>query len=74
MIEKRISENHPQIEIEPKDYIEEADSTFMVRERARGTKLEGAFKQVKGTIVDQSENTLTMLPKTERALPSPRGM
>ena len=63
MVEKCLLERDPLIEIEP-DYFSEADSTILVRERMRGTKLEGAFKKVKGAIVGQSEHTISILPKT----------
>ena len=64
MMEKCILEQDPQFEIEPEDFSEEADSTILVRERVRGTKLEGAFKKVKGKIVGESSHTITVLPKT----------
>ena len=64
MIEKCILEQDPQIEIEPEDFSEEADSTILVRERVRGTKLEGAFKKVKRKILGESSHTITVLPKT----------
>ena len=67
MIRKRILDKDPLIEIEPADFSEEADSTILVRERVRGTKLEGAFKKVKGNIVNETENTLTFLPKTGKS-------
>ena len=63
MVEKCLLERDPLIEIEPEDF-SEADSTILVRERMRGTKLEGAFKQVRGTVVGQSEHTISILPKT----------
>ena len=49
---------------EMEDFSEEADSTILVRERVRGTKLEGAFKKVKGQIVGESLHTITIFPKT----------
>ena len=64
IIEKCFLDKDPQIKIEPKDFSEEADSTILVRERVRGTKLEGAFKKVKGQIVGQSNHTITVLPST----------
>ena len=67
MIEKCILDKDPRIDIEPEDFSEEADSTILVRERVRGTKLEGAFKKVKGNIVDESQNTLKILPKTGKS-------
>ena len=53
-------EQDPRIEIEPEDFSEEADSTILVRERVRGTKLEGAFKKVKGKIVGELSHTITV--------------
>ena len=38
------------------------DSTNFVRERARGSKLEGVFKKRKGILLEQSEHTITFLP------------
>ena len=40
MIRKCFLEKDPQIQIEPIDFSEEADSTILVRERVKGTKLE----------------------------------
>ena len=54
MIGKCISDKDPRIE--PEDFSEEADSTILVRERVRGTKLEGAFKKVKSNIINETEN------------------
>ena len=39
LIEKCVLEKDPAINIEPEDFSEEADSTILVRERVRGTKL-----------------------------------
>ena len=64
MIGKCLLDKDPRIEIEPEDFSGEADSTILVRERVRGTKLEGAFKNVKGNIVNETENTLEILPET----------
>ena len=66
MIEKFILEKDPQIEIEPKDYSEEADSSIMMRDRVRGTKLEGSFRKVKGLIANRI--------KAGKSLLSSRGM
>ena len=62
LVEKCISEKDPAIEIEPEDFSEEADSTIFVRDRVRGSKLESAFTKVRGQIVRQSENTVTVVP------------
>ena len=54
----------PQLQIEPENFSEEADSTILVREGVKGTKLEGNFEKIKGQIISQSENTITVLPKS----------
>ena len=64
MIRKCFLEKDPQLQIEAEDFSEEADSTILVRERVKGTKLEGNFKKIKGQIINQSENTITVLPKS----------
>ena len=66
MIEKCILDQDPRIEIEPENFSEEEESTILVRERVRGTKLEGAFKKVKDQIVGESTHTITILPETGR--------
>ena len=63
MVEKCVLDKDPLIEIDPEDF-SETDSTILVRERMRGTKLEGAFKKVKGAVEGQSGHTITILPKT----------
>ena len=67
LIEKYILEKDPAIEIEPEDFSEEVDSTILVKERVRGTKLESAFKRVKGQVVSQSNNTITVIPKASKS-------
>ena len=62
MIRKCILGKDPQLQIEPGDCSEEADSTIVVRERVRGTKLEGSFKKMKRKVVNESEHTTTVLP------------
>ena len=64
LIRKCFLEKDPQLQIEPEDFSEEADSTILVRERVKGTKLEGNFKKIKGQIINQNENTITVLPKS----------
>ena len=63
MIRKCFLEKDPQLQIEPEDFSEEADSTILVRERVKGTKLEGNFKKIKGQVINQSEHTITVLSK-----------
>ena len=63
MIRECFLEKDPQLQIEPEDFSEKADSTILVRERVKRTKLEGNFKKIKGQIINQSEHTITVLPK-----------
>ena len=63
MIRKCFLEKDPQLQIEPEDFSEEADSTILARERVKGTKLERNFKKIKGQVINQSEHTITVLPK-----------
>ena len=63
MIRKCFLEKDPQLQIEPEDFSEEAVSTILVRERVKGTKLEGNFKKIKGQVINQSEHRITVLPK-----------
>ena len=74
MIEKCILEKDPQVEIEPEDFSEEADSTILVRHLVRGTRLEGAFKKVKGKFVGESSPTITVLPKAGHQVVYWKGM
>ena len=68
MIRKCFLEKDPQLQIEPEDFSEEADSTILVRERVKGTKLEGNFKKIKGQVINQSEHTKTVLPKVGKKI------
>ena len=63
MIEKFILVRDLLIETEREDFSDEADSTVFIRERVRGTTFEGAFKKVRGNIVKETGNTLTILPR-----------
>ena len=50
-----MKEKDPQLQIEPEDFSKEADSTILVRERVKGTKLQGNFEKIKGQIINQPE-------------------
>ena len=63
IIEKCILEQDPKIRIEPEDFSDAVNSTTLVRERVRGTKLERAFKKVRGKVVNQSSHTISIMPK-----------
>ena len=68
MIQKCILDKDPLIEIETEDFSDEADSTILVRDRMRGTKLERAFRKVKGKVVVKSEHTVSVLPKSGKVV------
>ena len=63
IFEKCILEQDPKTKIEPEDYSDEVDSNISVREKVRGTKLEGAFKKKRGKVLKQSDHTITIMPK-----------
>ena len=42
------------------------DSTILVRETVRGSKLEPVFQKKRGRILDESEHTLTILPEGKK--------
>ena len=50
------------MKLDETDFESGQDSTILVRERSRGTKLEGAFKKRKGVLLEQSKYTITFLP------------
>ena len=64
---ERKLEIDPKIEIEHEDFSDEVDSTILIRERVRGTMLEGACKRVKGKVVGQSEQTITVLTRGNKS-------
>ena len=58
-----ISEQDPNLDFSPSDFQDDLDSSILVRERARGSKLEGTFKKKSGKVVRESAQTLTMIPE-----------
>ena len=42
------------------DFPQDQDSEIMVRERARGSKLEDIYKRQKGRVINETQHTLTM--------------
>ena len=52
----------PEVELTGEDFESGQNSSIMVRERTRGSKLEGAFKTRKGTLIEHSIHTITFLP------------
>ena len=64
MINNRQSVSEPQ-EVKLTDFESAQDSTILVRERTRGSKLQGAFQKRKGIPFEQSDHTITFLPAGE---------
>ena len=56
-----ISENDPNFQRDLNEFPKNADSTILVRERARGAKLEPAFRRQRGRIILESKDTLSLL-------------
>ena len=52
----------PEIKLDDEDFESGQDSTILVRERAKGTKLEGDFKKRKRVLMEQSNHTITFFP------------
>ena len=57
-----ISERDPDLQIEEEDFSPDVDSTVLIRERTRGSKLEGTFAKRKAKIVSESKHTIIILP------------
>ena len=60
---KNVSENDPKVEFTQSDFEEEVDSTILVRERTKGSKLKGQYKRKTGKVIKESAHTITFLPK-----------
>ena len=65
LVSKRldISEQDLDLQFDNSDFQDELDSTVLVRERARGTKLQGAFDKKTGRKIKESAHTITLLPE-----------
>ena len=61
-----ISEQDPDLQFDNSDFQDELDSTVLVRERVRGTKLQGAFDKKTGRKIKESAHTITLLPEGSR--------
>ena len=59
--DRTISDN-PAFPLHEGDFESGQDSTILVRERSRGTKMEGAYQKRKGVLMEQSNHTITFLP------------
>ena len=57
---KTCLENDNTLQLSPEDFPKDDDSTIIMRNKTRNTKLEGQFAKTKGQIVTESEHTITM--------------
>ena len=58
-----ISEQDNSLEFSPTDFQDHLYSTVLVRERSRGSKLEGAFERKTGRVLKETEHTISILPE-----------
>lgn len=63
---KVVSEEDRNLVINPSDFEEDVDSTILVRERTRGSKLEPCFKKKSGKIIKETGTTITILPENKK--------
>ena len=52
----------PEVKLTESDFESGQDSTILVRERTRGSKLQGAYQKRKRFLLEQSDHTITFLP------------
>ena len=57
----RTFSDNPSFLLDEGDFESGQDSTILVRERSRGTKLEGAYQKRKGVLIEQSNHTIIFL-------------
>ena len=55
-----VSNNANNFELKMSNFPQDQDSEIMVRDRARGSKLEDTYKQKKGHVFNETQHTLTM--------------
>ena len=48
------------------EYEEEFNCTSLVSERARGSKLESVFSKKRGRVLEETQNTISVLPQGEK--------
>ena len=56
-----LAPNDPSIQLSPSDF-SSSDSTLLVRERTRGSKLESVFQKRRGKILNETPHTVTFQP------------
>ena len=58
-----VSERDPNLEFEQSDFQEDLDTTVLVRERARRSKLESLLDRKAAKVIKESAHTITALPE-----------
>ena len=62
------SEQDSNLEVNSSDVQDEMDSTVLVTERARCSKLEQTFSKKQGKVIRESAHTITFFPESSNAL------
>ena len=62
MLNRIVSENDPKLVLEEGDFSPDVDSTVLIRERTRGSELQGTFKKKTAQPIGESDHTVTILP------------
>ena len=52
-----------QLEFQPSDFHDDTDSTILVRERTKGSKLEPTFARKTGKVIEETSHTIAILPE-----------
>ena len=63
---KGFLERDSKVTFSTSDFEEEIDSTILVRERTRGSKLEPTFTKKRGRILEETDHTISFLPQGKK--------
>ena len=63
-----ISAQDSSVEFHQSDFQDEMDSAILVRERAKGSKLESTFAKKTGKIVNETDHTISILPESSHPM------
>ena len=63
---KGVLEQDSKVTFSTSDFEEEIDSTILVRERTRGSKLEPTFTKKRGRILEETDHTISFLPQGKK--------
>ena len=74
MVNDFISERDPNLQIVEEDFSPDVNSTVLIRERTRGSKLEETFAKRKAEIEAESKHTITILPNKGKMLSNKRNV